>query len=78
VKSPQEHGSDHWRDSPIQRLAESRLGSTDYTVLAYTDWADVFIPTIVEWANGETDHFTDPAASIQNKRESIQQVQMED
>ena len=47
-------------------------------VLAYTDWADLFIPTVVRWANGEIDRFTDPAVTMRNKRESIQQVMMED
>ena len=50
---------------------------THYKVLAYTDWADQFIPTVVEWANGELDSFIDPAVSRNNRREAIQQVEME-
>jgi hypothetical protein len=49
-----------------------------YEVLAYTDWADLFVPTIVEWKNGEQDRFTDPAVTRRNKRESIQAAQMEE
>ncbi|QCC48113.1 hypothetical protein [Halobellus limi] len=48
-----------------------------YDVLAYTDWADLFIPTVVRWVNGETDMFKDPAVTERNKRQSIQQVMME-
>lgn len=41
-----------------------------YEVLAHTDWADAFVPTIVEWANGEVDQFTDLEQSRKNRAES--------
>jgi DNA-directed RNA polymerase subunit RPC12/RpoP len=37
-----------------------------YTVLAYTDWADQFIPTIIQWNHGEVDDLTDLAKSRMN------------
>ncbi|RCU47905.1 hypothetical protein DU504_11745 [Haloplanus salinus] len=46
-----------------------------YEVLAYTDWADLFIPTVVKWANGEIDRFNDPAVTRNNRRESLQLVE---
>lgn len=30
-----------------------------YEVLAYTDWGDTFVPTIVKWKTGEVDDFSD-------------------
>jgi hypothetical protein len=37
-----------------------------YEVLAYTDWADQFIPTVVKWSNGEVDDFTSVEKSVEN------------
>jgi len=31
----------------------------DYEVLAYSDWADTFVPTVVKWRTGEVDDFSD-------------------
>lgn len=31
----------------------------DYQVLAYSDYADTFVPTIVKWKTGEVDNFSD-------------------
>lgn len=42
----------------------------DYKVLASTDQGGYFYPTIVRWANGETDSFTDLEKSIENRDES--------
>lgn len=42
----------------------------DYEVLAHTDRGGYFYPTVVLWANGETDSFTDLEASIENREES--------
>jgi len=44
---------------------------THYTVLAYTDWADLFIPTIVKWRHGPTDDLTDPETSKQHKQQAL-------
>lgn len=44
-----------------------------YDVLAYTDYADMFIPTVVHWQNGETDSFEDLETSEKNKQESLEQ-----
>jgi len=43
-----------------------------YTVLAYTDWADSFIPTVVKWSHGEVDSFTDPAKSRENRNRALE------
>lgn len=45
-----------------------------YTVLAYTDWADMFVPTIVRWEGGQVDDFTDPEATRENKRRAKRTV----
>jgi hypothetical protein len=42
-----------------------------YTVLAYTDWADQFIPTTVKWNHGEVDDLTDPVKSRLNREKAI-------
>ena len=45
-----------------EALAGKREG-VDYIVLAYTDWADEFVPTIVQWKTGpkagQTDSFSE-------------------
>jgi hypothetical protein len=46
-----------------------------YTVLAYTDWADLFIPTVIKWAHGETDDFTEPGKTLANFHKAIQFVE---
>jgi len=42
-----------------------------YKVLAYTDWADTFVPTVVQWNHGEVDSFTDPARSRVNQQKAV-------
>ena len=42
-----------------------------YTVLAYTDWADSMIPTVIKWNHGETDDFTDHEKSLRNKAKAL-------
>lgn len=44
----------------------------DYDVLAYSVWADMFIPTIVKWSNGEVDNFTSATRSMANRRDVIE------
>ena len=43
-----------------------------YTVLAYTDWADSFIPTVIKWNHGEVDSFTDREKSRQSQQKALQ------
>lgn len=43
-----------------------------YEVLAYTDWADSMIPTVVKWRHGEIDDFTSPEKSRQNRATAIE------
>lgn len=43
-----------------------------YEVVAYTDWADYFVPTVVQWNGGdEVDQLTDPEASVAAAREVL-------
>ena len=42
-----------------------------YTVLAYTDWADTFVPTVVKWNHGEVDDLTSPEKSLLNRSRAI-------
>lgn len=41
-----------------------------FDVLAHTHWGDYFVPTVVSWANGETDRFDDLETSLENRTES--------
>jgi hypothetical protein len=38
-----------------------------YQVLAYSDWADQFIPTVVKWVHGTTDSFTNLEKSTRDR-----------
>jgi len=45
---------------------------THYDVVAYTDWGDQFVPTVVEWShNGTVDRLDDEAAAIRKAREVL-------
>ena len=44
---------------------------THYEVLAYTDWADRFIPTVIKWNHGEVDDLTDHQQSLKNKTKAL-------
>jgi len=46
---------------------------THYEVIAYTDWADVFVPTVVKWSNGEVDDLKDRKQSIANAEDVLRQ-----
>jgi hypothetical protein len=48
-----------------------------YTCLAYTDWADTFVATVVKWKNGKVDSFDNLEESIKNAQESIAIVEKE-
>lgn len=43
-----------------------------YKVLAYTDWADQFIPTMIQWNHGEVDDLTDKDRSEMNRLKAVQ------
>lgn len=60
------------RNLGLHPLIDSDLEEgTHYTVLAYTDWADMFVPTIVKWNHGPVDDLTDPATSKQHKKQAL-------
>jgi len=40
---------------------------THYEVLAYTDWADRFIPTVIKWNHGAVDYLTNKNVSRQHR-----------
>ena len=42
-----------------------------YTTLAYTDWADSFVPTVVKWNHGAVDDFSDRARSMENQAKAV-------
>ena len=48
-----------------------------YTVLAYTDWADSLIPTVIRWNHGEVDSFEDPEKSRRNQAKAIEKAERE-
>lgn len=58
----------------VHNFYDTALGlkeGRDFTVLAYSDYADTLVPTIVKWNNGEVDNFTNREESISNRRETI-------
>jgi hypothetical protein len=58
-------------DAEFERLQEG----THYDVVAYTDWADYFVPTVVQWAHSNhVDQLTDPERSVAAAREALQEV----
>lgn len=57
----------HKRGTPQEDELPVQEGS-HYTVLAHTDWGDYFVPTIAEWAHGETDSFESLEASLENRK----------
>lgn len=43
-----------------------------YEVVAYTDWCDLFVPTVIEWAHsGEVDRLTAADESLANARRAL-------
>jgi len=54
---------------PLQRTLPVEEGN-HYTVLAYTDWGDLFIPTIVKWNDGTVDNFSNITKSRANRKKS--------
>jgi len=58
---------------PQQRTRPVEEGK-HYTVLAYTDWADSFIPTMIRWNHGELDDFTDLEKSRQNQAKALEEA----
>jgi len=48
-----------------------------YKVLAYTDWADSLIPTVIKWNHGEVDNFTNPEKSRQNQAKAKEHEETE-
>jgi len=55
-------------DGAFARLEEG----AHYEVVAYTDWADYFVPTVVQWAGRDgVDRLTDPEASVAAAREAL-------
>jgi hypothetical protein len=58
-------GHPYHREKPVEE-------GVHYTTLAYTDWGDTFVPTVVKWNHGAVDSFTDPAKSMENQRKALQ------
>ena len=50
---------------PQSTIKPAREG-VHYKVLAYTDWGDQFIPTVIQWNHGEVDDLTDLGKSRKN------------
>lgn len=50
------------------------IEGTHYEVLAHTTWADYFVPTIIKWAHGATDNFTDREKSLENRERAKEYV----
>ena len=46
-----------------QSSYKSAIEGTHFEVLAYTDWADQFVPTVVKWNTGVVDDFRDARES---------------
>lgn len=48
-----------------------------YSVIAHTDWADMFYPTVIQWISGEFDSFDDLEASQRNKEHAKRVIEAE-
>ena len=57
----------HPQSATLPRAQEG----THYEVLAYTDWADSFIPTVIKWNHGEVDDLTDKSLSMKNREKAL-------
>jgi len=56
-------------DIEFSRLEEG----VHYEVVAYTDWCDQFVPTVVCWHHtGDVDWLDDPEASIAHARSAVE------
>ncbi len=51
---------------------------THYEVLAYTEWADMFVPTVIKWRHGATDNLTDLETSERHKRHALRDARLPD
>ena len=58
---------------PQQRTKPVTEG-VHYTTIAYSDWADSFIPTIVRWSHGAVDDFSDREQSARNQALALQEA----
>lgn len=68
-------------DGPNAEQARSQLPvleGTHYEVLAYSMWADYHTPTVVKWAHGETDDFTNRRESMENQERALEYVEGDD
>jgi len=54
-----------------QQVSKPAEEGKHYTVLAYTDWADQFIPTVIKWNHGEVDDLTNLAKSQENRDHAL-------
>ena len=55
-----------------QQVTRPAMEGKHYTVLAYTDWADQFIPTVIKWNHGAIDNLTNLSKSRKNLEKSYQ------
>lgn len=67
-------GDANWKYFPSPYGVEEGI---HYECLAYTDWADTMVATVVKWRNGKVDDFSDLDASIKNATESVEIVKGE-
>lgn len=71
-------GSPHditWANSDTDGAEEAKerlpvVEGEHYTVLASTMWGDYHVPTIVKWAHGETDTFTNKEKSLEHREKA--------
>ena len=38
----------------------------DFSTLAFTDWADDFVPTVIKWEHGAVDSFDNKVKTLKN------------
>lgn len=66
-------GPDEWTEKHSDKLPVEE--GVHFTTLAYTDWGDLLIPTVVEWAHGELDTFNDKSESLKNREKAKEAVE---
>lgn len=66
------NGPKEWREEHSDQLPVEE--DVHFTTLAHTHWGDYLVPTVVRWAHGETDDFSDKEESLKMREEAEEAV----
>lgn len=73
-------GHQHYRAGPDEFREQNRdklpvEEGVHFKSLAHTHWSDYLVPTVVKWAHGEVDSFSDAEVSRENRRKAKEAVE---